>query len=222
MNENVVEPINQTVTEEVKQPLYFSRFLMSKELFYDFGSVFYNRTKKGFFAFLCFTVCLIAVNILTREYEILISYCVFLSIMMPFIYFRTKKAITIGYERAVISAGKESTLNYELFDDKIVSDLDGQKREFFYHQITQLYETKEFILLHLKHNVFVTVNKGNLSASADEVKAFILYKCTHVKNKKFINCSNDKELSVLLLSALVTISVIGAVIAIILMCNAPV
>ena len=35
--------------EEVKRPIYSSKFLMNKELFYDFCSVSYNRTKKIFF-----------------------------------------------------------------------------------------------------------------------------------------------------------------------------
>ena len=35
---------------------------------------------------------------------------------MILIYFRTKKTIKIGYERMVISEGKEMNLNYELFE----------------------------------------------------------------------------------------------------------
>ena len=112
---------------------------------------------------------------------------------MILIYFRTRKSINIGYERMVISEGKEMTLNYELFEDKIVSHVDELKREYFYHQITKFFETKNFILLHLQHNLHITIEKNNLNASVDEVKAFLMNKCTPVKKKKFINCANDKK-----------------------------
>ena len=38
--------------EEVKRPIYSSKFLMNKELFYDFCSVSYSRTKKIFLIFI--------------------------------------------------------------------------------------------------------------------------------------------------------------------------
>jgi hypothetical protein len=34
--------------EEIKSPVYSSTFLMNKDLYYDFCSVSYNRTKKIF------------------------------------------------------------------------------------------------------------------------------------------------------------------------------
>ena len=138
---------------------------------------------------------------------------------MILIYFRTKKAIKIGYERMVISAGKEMTLNYELFEEKVISHIDELKREYFYHQITKFFETKNFILLHLQHNLHVTIEKNNLTASVDEVKAFLMNKCTLVKKKKFINCANDKKWSLVFLIALIFVSIVGTVLGLVLKMN---
>lgn len=145
--------------EEVKIPIYSSKFLMNKELFYDFCSVSYNRTKKIFLIFFCLVAYLIGINLLIGNYDIVIVVGPFMSFLMALIYFRTEKSIKTNYERNLISAGKESTLNYELFDDKIILHVDELKREYFYHQITKFFETKNFILLHLQHNLHITIEK---------------------------------------------------------------
>ncbi len=217
MNENNIN-IGVEI-EEVKKPIYSSEFLMNKEWYYDFCSVSYNRTKNVFLTFLCLVTCLIGINLVKGNYDIVIGFGPFMSFLMILIYFRTKRAIKIGYERMVISEGKESTLNHELFEDKIVSYNDELKREHFYHQITKFFETKNFILLHLQHNLYITIEKSNLNASAEEVKAFLMNKCTLVKNKKFINCANDKKWSLVFLTALIIVSVIGTVAGIVLKIN---
>ena len=201
---------------EVKSPIYSSKFLMNKELFYDFCSVSYNRTKKMFFIFFCLVAYLIGINLLVGNYDIVVGFGPFISFLMLLTYFRTKKSIKINYERNLISAGKESTLNYELFEDKIVSHVDELKREYFYFQITSFFETKNFILLHLQHNLHITIEKNNLNACVDEVKAFLMNKCTLVKKKRFVNCSNDQKWSLVFLTSLTIVSVIGLVIALVL------
>lgn len=205
--------------EEVKRPIYSSKFLMNKELFYDFCSVSYNRTKKTFLIFFCLVAYLIGINLLIGNYDIVIVYSPFMSFLMVLIYFWTEKSIKINYERNLISAGKESTLNYELFDDKIILHVDELKREYFYHQITKFFETKNFILLHLQHNLHITIEKNNLNASVDEVKIFLMNKCTLVKKKKFINCANDKKWSLVFLIALIVVSIIGIVVGFVLKIN---
>ena len=205
--------------EEVKRPIYSSKFLMNKELFYDFCSVSYNRTKKIFLIFFCLVAYLIGINLLIGNYDIVIVVGPSMSFLMALLYFRTEKSIKINYERNLISAGKESTLNYELFDDKIILHVDELKREYFYHQITKFFETKNFILLHLQHNLHITIEKNNLNASVDEVKIFLMNKCTLVKKKKFINCANDKKWSLVFLIALIVISIIGIVVGFVLKIN---
>ena len=219
MNENNANINIENENEEVKNAIYSSKFLMNKDLYYDFCSVSYNRTKKVFLIFFCLVAYLIGINLLVGNYDIVVGFGPFISFLMILIYFRTKKTIKIGYERVVISAGKESTLHYEIFEDKIVSHIDELKREYFYHQITKFFETKNFILLHLQYNLHITIEKSSLNASVDEVKSFLMNKCTLVKKKKFINCSNDKKWSLVFLISLIVVSLIGTVVALLLKIN---
>lgn len=215
MNENNTNTNIENENEEVKKAIYSSKFLMNKELFYDFCSVSYNKLKKFFLFFLLFTATEIIVNIILKDYMTNFV-TLFISFLLLLTYFITKRSIKINYERNLISAGKESSLHYELFEDKIVSHVDELKREYFYHQITKFFETKNFILLHLQYNLHITIEKSNLNASVDEVKSFLIEKCPHVKKKKFINCSNDEKWSLVFLIALIVVSVVGTVIGLIL------
>lgn len=217
MNENNTNVVVEN--EQEKSPVYSSEFLMNKERFYDFCSVSYNRTKKVFLVFFCLSTCLIVTNLLVGNYDDVVVFGPIISFLMLLTYFRTKKAIKINYERNLLSAGKESTLKNELFEDKIVSHVDELKREYFYHQITRFFETRHFILLHLQHNLHVTIDKSSLNADVDEVKAFLMSKCTLVKKNKFINCANDKKWSLAFLMALIIVSVIGAVVGLVLKIN---
>lgn len=214
MNEN-----NANIKDENKEvitPFCSSRFLMSKELFYEFGSVNYNGSKKVFLICLCLVASLIGMYILAGDDDVIFGYCIFISCLMLSTYFRTNKSIEISYEQNLISEGKESTLNHELFEDKIVSYVNERKREYSYHQITELFETKNFILLHIKHNFYITIEKSSLNASVDDVKTFLLNKCTLVKKKKFINCTNDKKCSLMYLIALVVACVAGMIAALVM------
>ena len=76
MNENNVN-IN-VENEEVKRPIYSSKFLMNKDLYYDFGSVVFNRTKKGFLIFLCLSV-LIGTNLLLGNDDTVFIFSLFIT-----------------------------------------------------------------------------------------------------------------------------------------------
>ena len=142
MNEN---DIKVNLENQEKSAVYTSKFVMDRSLFFDFSSVVYNKTKKIFLSFLCLSIYTIGINLLAENYDIIIGFGPFISFLMALIYFRTKNGIKISYERNLISAGKDSTLKYELFEDRIVSSVDELKREYFYNQITKFYETKSFL-----------------------------------------------------------------------------
>ena len=208
--------MNENNIQEGKEAIYNSKFLMGKDLYYDFCSVGYNRTKKMFLTFLCLVTPLLTVSLLMGKYDIAMFYGFFISFLMIIIYFRTNKTIKIGYERMLISEGKERTIECELFEDRIVVYSDDSKREYFYHQITKFFETKNFILLHLKHNLYILIEKNGINANVGEVKSFLIRKCTLVKKKKFVDASNAKKWSLIFLIAMIIVSVIAAVVGIVL------
>ena len=214
MNENNAN-IN-VENKEVKSPIYSSKFLMNKELFYDFNLVTYNKIKKYILFCLCFSAFAIITNMLVGNYDIIGS-TLFITLLALLVYCVNNKNIRVGYERTLLSEGvKKPTHGDELLEDRIISNIDELKREFFYFQVTGLFETDNFLLLHLKHNLFIVLNKSSLNASVDEVKAFLIKKCLQVKKKKFINCSNDKKLALSFLVELIVVTVVGTVVATIL------
>jgi len=217
MSENKNNFSVETETGEIVNPVYSSGFIMNKELFYEFCLVSYSRIKKMMFAFLFVCVGTMISYFLDGYYDTVIALGIFAVVVSSIFIYRIERATKISYERNLISAGKESNMQHELFEDKIVSHIDELKREYFYHQISKLYETKNFLLLHLKHNLFITINKNYLNASADQVKSFLMRKCSLVKKNKFINCSNDKKWALAFFVSLIVICIIGIVAGIVVL-----
>ena len=193
-------------------PIYSSEHLMSKEMVKDFCSVDFRRIKIKFIIFFFVILLYFALNIVFHIFGWLTWLTAFLvAIINAMAYFRLKRAVKVSYERSLISEGKEVLLKHEFFEDKIVLYKEETKREIFYHQVTKLFETKRFIMLHLQHNLHITIEKSSLNADVEEVKAFVINKCDNVKKKKFINCVNDEKWSIVFMIALFVVSIGGAV-----------
>lgn len=214
MHENDMKYDIDEESERVFEPVFSSEFLMNKELFYDFSSVSYHRTKRGFIVFLCLVAFAITINILVGNYELVVLFGPLMALLMSLVYFRTNKAIRVNYERNVLAGGNNTVFKYDLLKDKIVSLVGGRKTEYDYNQITNLFETKDFILLHLKYNLHITINKNTLDGDVEDLKRFLLSKCVGVKKKRFINCENDKKISVVFLISLIAVAVAGSVIGV--------
>ena len=142
MNENNINPISEPV-EEAKAPVYVSEFLMSRDLFYEFGGASFYRTKKLVLFFLLLIVIEVVLNITIGE-PMLAVVSLWVAFWLTLRCFGMKRSMKFNYERMVISEGKERIFRYELYEDRVVSDNDGARREYFYHQITKFYETKHF------------------------------------------------------------------------------
>ena len=203
--------MSENGSHEEYTAVYSTKFVLSKELYCDFGSVGYNRTKTIFWVFLMMTILVNWIYSLSGDYDVILWYGPAISFIMCLTYFRTKQAIKVGYERMVLTRGKEADMHHALYEDKIVAYGDGTARDIFYDQVTKLYETKLFLLLYLKHDVYVTIEKSGLNGSIEAAKAFLMKKCTRVKKKKFIDCSADEKWSLIFLVALIAVAAIGVV-----------
>lgn len=216
MDENNVVTTIETANEEGINGIYTSGYLMTEKLFYDFNCVTYNKLKKLYFWILCLLIFMAVINIPVNNYEVVIGSSFFIAIMTLLHYFLTKKSIKTSYkQRLIANGGKESEFYLELFEEKIVSAVDEVKRDFFYYQITKFFETKNFLLLILQHKVCILIDKNNLNASVDEVKSFLIQKCSSVKKKKFIDCSNDQKLCLVFSIAIITVWIAATAISII-------
>ena len=198
---------------EVKGSIYSSNYTMSKEMVKDFCSTDFHKLRNLYILFICiFTFYLVATFFMKPFEDVLVIMTGFiLALLMVCNYIKFKKGYKVSYERALVSNGKEVTVNYDFFDDKIVSYAENLERELSYNDVTKFFETKHFLMLHIKHNLFVTVEKNSLDANVDEVKKFFIDKCVNVKKKKFVNCVNDEKWSIILLIVFVIVAVGGVV-----------
>lgn len=196
----------------VISPVYSSQHTMSKEMVKDFCSVDFHRLKIMFILFICIIACYISLSFVLHIEDLIVIMTVFiLTILMMFNYIRLKNTIKISYERTYVSNGKEATLKYDYFDDNIVSHMDALEREYSYDKVSKFFETKHFLMLHLQHNLYITVEKNSLNANVDDVKKFFIDKCVNVKKKKFVNCVNDEKWSIIFLIVFIIVAVGGAV-----------
>lgn len=201
---------------KIDLPIYSSEFPVNKASYYDSSSVNYRKMKIASFVSMCMIALLVIPNI-SADINDVCLYALLLSFVMLVPYFRISRAIQLEYERTMFSVGKEYTIVQNLFEDKITLVIDAQEKAFFYHQITDLYETKNFLLLVLPHRLHLSISKPNLNADVDEVKTFLLKRCVNAKKKKFVDCSNDQRLSVAFLIAAIVISVVGNIACLVLL-----
>ena len=149
MDQNNVNLGAETNAQEIQKPLYTSRVLMDKDTYYDFASVSYNRTKKMFLVFLILLLPMTVLNIFVENYDLVAALGFIISLCMALIYFKIRKSVKVGFERNVITAGENNISSYELFEDKITSEIDGYKKEFLY-MLFKLYDGEKSIYVHWK------------------------------------------------------------------------
>ena len=185
-------PVSDLDTEEIQQPLYHSQCLLDKDLYYSFASISFHQLKKLLALLLILITYLYGSIMLNGNYTLSSGCSVAIATFTLILCLRVEKGLNVNYERSLLANGKDITISIELFTDKIVSYGDGSKREYHYTQVSQLFENEHFLLLHLKHNLYIIFCKDNLN-NIEEIKTFLIQQCTLVKKKKFISCQNDKK-----------------------------
>ncbi len=194
--------------ENREEAVYRSSVTMTRQRYEDFCSVGFGRVKHLSLLMLILGA-LVTPGIVLEGYYDVAGSMLFVVLLLALLRFNIARSAKIGYERSVVSEGKESTVNGALYEDKIVSQSGGAVREHSYSQITGLFETKTFLLLHLRHELYIILDKEMLGADFDGAKAFLLGKCTQVKKKKFIDRSYDRTWSLIFMIALAVLPVAG-------------
>ena len=162
--------------------------------FAEFAAVSYVKIKNFIIIFTAFDILFCLLNIFDGDYNQAAGYSAFLTFLMFILYFSIKKGIQLNYKRSLFSYGNDNRTTTALYDDKILATFGKNEKEFFYHQVSGFFETGNLILLRLKYNMFLALDKSALNADPQAVKAFLIQKCPMVKKKKFTDCSNNHRL----------------------------
>lgn len=194
MNENAPEISGAEAPEETKKPIYTCEYTMDMNFFAEFAAVSYVKIKNFIIIFTAFDILFCLLNIFDGDYNQAAGYSAFLTFLMFILYFSIKKGIQLNYKRSLFSYGNDNRTTTALYDDKILATFGKNEKEFFYHQVSGFFETESLILLRLKYNMFLALDKSGLNADPQAVKAFLIQKCPMVKKKKFTDCSNNHRL----------------------------
>ena len=194
MNENAPEISGAEAPEETKKPIYTCEYTMDMNFFAEFAAVSYVKIKNFIIIFTAFDILFCLLNIFDGDYNLAAGYSAFLTFLMFILYFSIKKGIQLNYKRSLFSYGNDNRTTTALYDDKILATFGKNEKEFFYHQVSGFFETGSLILLRLKYNMFLALDKSALNADPQAVKAFLIQQCPMVKKKKFTDCSNNHRL----------------------------
>ena len=199
MNENAPEISGAEAPEETKKPLYTCEYTMDMNFFAEFADSSYIIAKKLIIIFTVLNILYCLLNIFGGSYTSAAEYSSIVSFLIFVLYFSTKKGASLTYKRNLFSYGNETRTTSAFYDDKILATFGKNEKEFFYHQVSGFFETGSLILLRLKYNMFLALDKSALNADPQVVKAFLIQKCPMVKKKKFTDCSNNHRLSFIFL-----------------------
>lgn len=119
----------------------------------------------------------------------------------------------IHYKRSLMLNGGQPTHDSVLFYEDRIQTLEqqtGNKALIRYDAIKVVYETENLLLLGMKYQTFLIVDKRGLSGSREELGQFLYEKCPKLRGKKVRNCKVGRIISrikwvVVLLSLLIAL-----------------
>lgn len=154
----------------------------------------YKEFSKGFIAtnksniIVCFLIIILFIlYLVTHNY----SYIILFGIVFAIIWGITK--ITgrnkLSYKRSKsLNNDKDPETTVIINNEKIIgTSKKGDVANYEFNQIIGIVETKNFIILKLKYNVGIIIDKSNITGGTkEELIQFLLDKCINLKKKKLI------------------------------------
>lgn len=130
------------------------------------------------------------------EYRYIIYFSLF-SLIYLFLYFFIISKNKIHYQRMLENYNGRIPHNViEINDKEIVTKEIGSKNKanYSFEQIIGIFETKNQIVLKLKYNLGLIIDKNNLTGGTQEELVSFLYSvCPNIKNKKIIQVTKEKK-----------------------------
>lgn len=203
-----------------KQPRFYSKLYVTKDIYDEFSQLNYIRLKKTYIVYLVISVLAFISAVFNHSLTYFVLDVLVLASALS-LYFRVNKTTKLGYERLEFSnGGTVSEYSSELYDNRIVTINEKNDKEYSYSAVEKLLETKTLLLLGMKYNMYIMINKSDFS-NIEELKAFLLSECKGVKKKEFIDISNRKKVSFVLLIIMTVIVALFAIIGTVLQITHP-
>ena len=196
------------------QKEFSSNYTLDYKTYKEF-STGYIATRKSSIITLFVVLVWLILCIIYRDYQIVITFGVLFGIFA--ILIKVKGRNKIQYKRyKSLNNNEDVETNIKIGKDKIVStSKKGDVTTYEFSQITNIVETKNLIILKLKYNMGIILNKNNIEGGTKEELLEYLYSvCNNLKKKKVTNTKGWLILRRIMFGLLVITVILSVVLSI--------
>lgn len=132
-------------------------------------------------------------SIIEKDYSFIIFYCAFLLIFKLILKLIDKPKIQ--YKRMLSCNNGKPAHNIVTINDEniLITGDNGNKSTYSFEQIIGIIETKNLLILKMKYNLGININKNTLTGgNVEELASYLYQKCSNIKKKKIIKTNITK------------------------------
>lgn len=202
---------NTENNEILETPIFTSSYTLTKEKYHSFCSV--NYRKRIFIYSIILPLVLMVyfsmvMLLLIGEDYYTLSTIALLSVVTMLPNLQLLFFEHYGYKRLLTAqGGAHESCETALYPSEILCSRKSGKCSYKYESIKQIKENKDFLLLQMKYNLYLLIDKQTLNADPNEVCGFLLNTCPCLKKRKIINIEKDSTIVAILASVLLLLDV---------------
>lgn len=187
-----------------------SEYILDLKTYQEFCNG-YKAANKIEFIILLILILFFIESVIENDYSFIIFYCAFLLIFKIILKLMNKPKIQ--YNRMLSCNNGNPVHNVVNINEEniLITGDNGNKSTYSYDQIIGVIETKNLLILKMKYNLGININKNTLTGGNIEDLASYLYeKCPNIKKKKIIKTNITKHfdfLFTILLAILLILSI---------------
>ena len=184
---------------------FSSKYTLDYKTYKEFSSG-YIATRKSSMITLFVVLALLILCIIYRNYETVITFGVLFGIFAFLIKVTGRNKLQYKRYKS-LNNNEDVEANIKIGKDKIIStSKKGDIASYEFSQITGIIETKNLLVLKLKYNMGIIINKNNLEGGTkEELINYLFSVCNNLKKKKV---TNSKGLLVLRRAMFVLLAII--------------
>ena len=166
---------------------FISKYILDYKMYKEFSRGYLSVSKASIILWVLLAIALI-LNIIEQNYKNVILFGI-VYIIFVFIY------IIVGrnkfyYKRSkFLNNDKDVDATVKIDEEKIVlTSQNGNTTNYTFDQITSIIETNNLLILKLKYNVGIIIDKNNLTGGTkEELTNYLFSVCKNIKKQKVIN-----------------------------------
>lgn len=166
---------------------FSSKYILDYKMYKEFSRGYLSVSKASIILWVLLAIALI-LNIIEQNYKNVILFGI-VYIIFGFIY------IIVGrnkfyYKRSkFLNNDKDIDATVKIDEEKIVlTSQNGNTTNYTFDQITSIIETNNLLILKLKYNVGIIIDKNNLTGGTkEELTNYLFSVCKNIKKQKVIN-----------------------------------